>query len=135
MEGKKGPQRGLVLVVDDEEAMLEVFAETVERLGVEVVAESDPRKAAEHLRRGDAFDVVVLDLRMPHVDGLKLLELIRAKHPEVPVIVVTGYPSAASAKRCRELGVQQYLRKPFDPEELSRLVRRALCLRPRRPET
>lgn len=124
-------QRALVLVVDDEESMLEVFSESLQRLGVDVIGEVDPRKAADHIRDGDRFDVVVLDLRMPHVDGLALLELIRTKQPDVPVVVVTGYPSAESAKRCRELGVLHYLRKPFDPEELNRQVRRALCPMPR----
>jgi len=124
-------RRAVVLVVDDEEAMLEVFTETLQRLGVDVVGESDPRKAAEHVRGGDRFDVAVLDLRMPHVDGFALLEQLRAKQPDLPVIVVTGYPSAESAKRCRDLGVMLYLRKPFDPEELNRQVRRALCPRSR----
>lgn len=123
--------RALVLVVDDEEAMLEVFTESLLRLGVDVVGVSDPRRAAEHVRNGDRFDVVVLDLRMPHVDGIALLEQLRAKQPDVPVIVVTGYPNAESARRCRELGVLLYLRKPFDPEELNRQVRRALCPAPR----
>jgi CheY-like chemotaxis protein len=120
-------KRALVLVVDDEEPMLEVFEETVQRLGVDVVAESDPRRVAEQVRRGERFDVVVLDLRMPHLDGLALIELLRARQPGLPVIVVTGYPSAESARRCRELGVAAYLRKPFDPEELGRHVRRALA--------
>jgi DNA-binding NtrC family response regulator len=131
MDASTGPaRRALVLVVDDEEDMLEVFTETLTRLGVDVVAESDPREVVEHLRRGDRFDVAVVDLRLPHVDGLALLELIRAKQSDLPVIVATGYPSAESARRCRELGVLQYLRKPFDPDELSRQVRRALCRLP-----
>lgn len=131
----KNTHRALVLVVDDEEAMLEVFTDSLQRLNVDVVAETDPRKAAAHVRSGERFDVVVLDLRMPHVDGFALLEQIRAKQPDVPVIVVTGYPSAESAKRCRDLGVMLYLRKPFDPEELNRQVRRALCPLPRKPTT
>lgn len=126
----RSPPARRALVVEDEEAMLEVFTETLQRLGVEVVGEIDSRKAAQHMRDGDLYDVVVLDLRMPYVDGFSLIEQIRAKQPDVPVIVVTGYPSAESAKRCRDLGVLMYLRKPFDPEELNRQVRRALCPRP-----
>jgi CheY-like chemotaxis protein len=123
------PHRALVLVVDDEEAMLEVFTETLERIGVDVVPQSDPRRAAESIQRGEAYDVAVLDLRLPHVDGLALLELIRKHQPALPVVVVTGYPNPQTAQRCRELGAWCYLRKPFEPDELARQVRRALARR------
>lgn len=118
--------RPRILVVDDEEAMLEVFTEALERTGVEVVAESDPRRAADSIRRGDAYDVAILDLHLPFVDGHALLEIIRQRQPGVPVIIVTGYPCAQSAQRCRDLGVLHYMRKPFDPAELVGQVRRAL---------
>jgi CheY-like chemotaxis protein len=119
--------RALVLVVDDEEAMLEVYEETLARLPVEVVAERDPRRVVETFRRDGHFDLVLLDLRMPHVDGVTLLAEIRSKHPEVPVMVVTGYPNRDTAERCRALGVTHYLRKPFDPEDLLRRVRKVLA--------
>ena len=114
-----------VIVCDDEPDIRETVAEYLETHGF-AVTQASGGAALRELVKGADFDVVVLDLRMPHVDGLALLELIRSRQPDLPVIVVTGYPSAASAKRCRELGVQHYLRKPFDPEELSRHVREAL---------
>lgn len=120
-------QRALVLVVDDEEAMLEVYQDTLARLGVEVVAKRDPREAAALFEKNGHFDLVLLDLRMPHLNGLTLLERIRAGHPTVPVFVITGYPSKESAERCRQLGAQHYIRKPFDPEDLLRRVRRVLA--------
>ncbi|MBX3468406.1 MAG: response regulator [Planctomycetes bacterium] len=116
-------RRALVLVVDDEEAMLEVYQDTLQRLGVQVVAERDPRRCVEAFQRNGAYDLVLLDLRMPHLDGLTLLQHIRAGHPHLPVIVITGYPSRESAERCRQLGVLHYMRKPFDPEDLLRRVR------------
>lgn len=119
-------QRALILVVDDEEAMLEVYQDTLARLGVEVVAKGDPREAAALFDKNGHFDLVLLDLRMPHVDGLTLLQQIRKGHPGLPVIVITGYPSKESAERCRQLGALHYIRKPFDPEDLLRRVRRVL---------
>lgn len=126
MEARSNSPGARVLVVEDEEAMTEVFTETLERLGIVVVAESDPRRVLESFKNGEHYDVVVLDLRLPYVCGLALLEQIRRDHPDLPVIVVTGYPSTESVQRCRELGVLHYMRKPFEPEELSRQVRRAL---------
>lgn len=117
------------LVVDDEEAMLEVFSDLLARVGIEVTTEADPRSAVARLRNGAPFDLIVLDLRMPHLDGHALLALARDQLPETPVVVVTGYPSQASLDRCRELGVKHYFRKPFDPELLGRELRRLLAVR------
>ncbi len=125
-EAGRETKRALVLVVDDEEAMLEVYQDTLARLGVEVIAKRDPREAAALVAANGRFDLALLDLRMPHVDGLTLLEQIRESHPDTPVIVSTGYPSKESAERCRQLGALHYIRKPFDPEDLLRHVRRVL---------
>lgn len=125
-EGDGKTKRALILVVDDEEAMLEVYQDTLSRLGVEVVAKRDPRDVVALFQQNGYYDLVLLDLRMPHVDGLTLLERIRTTHPSIPVLVITGYPSKESAQRCRELGALHYIRKPFDPEDLLRRVRRVL---------
>lgn len=125
-EGDGKTKRALILVVDDEEAMLEVYQDTLSRLGVEVVAKRDPRDVVALFEQNGHYDLVLLDLRMPHVDGLTLLERIRTTHPSIPVLVITGYPSKESAQRCRELGALHYIRKPFDPEDLLRRVRRVL---------
>lgn len=117
------------LVVDDEEAMLEVFSDLLARVGIEVTTENDPRSAVARLRNGAPFDLIVLDLRMPHLDGHALLAIARDQRPETPIVVVTGYPSQASLDRCRELGVTHYFRKPFDPDHLARELRRLLAAR------
>lgn len=119
-------RRALVLVVDDEDAMLEIFGEVLGRVGVDVVADSDPRVSAKRFEQGDRFDLVLLDLRMPRLDGHELLRRIRKAQPDVPVIVITGYPSSQSAEACRRLGVSHYIRKPFDPAELAQRIRAAL---------
>lgn len=119
--------RALVLVVEDEEAMLEVYQDTLARLGVQVVAMSDPRRVLGLFEGNGHFDLILLDLRMPHLDGITLLERLRQAHPAAPVIVVTGYPSRETAARCRELGVLHYIRKPFDPEDLLRRVSKVIA--------
>jgi ATP-dependent Lon protease len=115
-----------VLAVDDEDAMLEVYGELLGRVGVDVVADADPRVAARRVEQGDRFDLIIRDLRMPGIDGLELLRRIRRVQPDAPVVVVTGYPSAESAAACRRLGVRDYIRKPFVPDELARRIRALL---------
>lgn len=119
-------RRALVLVVDDEQAMLEIYSEVLGRLGVDVVADSDPKVTAGRVEHGDRFDLVLLDLRMPGLDGHELLRRIRKVQTDVPVLVITGYPSSQSAEACRRLNVRQYIRKPFDPAELAQHIRGAL---------
>lgn len=116
-----------ILLVDDEVEMLEVYTEILARIGAEVRAEADPRAAAAAIESGGPFDLVVLDLRLPFVDGHELLRRIRSRSRELPVLVVTGYPTRESAERCRLLGIEEYVRKPFAPDEFVRHVRRALA--------
>jgi two-component system OmpR family response regulator len=123
--GTTAPPR--ILLVDDEVQMLEIYGELLERIGAKVRAESDARVAASAIEQDGPFDLVVLDLRMPFVDGYELLRRIRSgPAKDLPVLVVTGYPTQGSAEECRRLGVREYLRKPFDPDELIRHIRRAL---------
>ncbi|RMG12751.1 MAG: response regulator [Planctomycetota bacterium] len=117
-----------ILLVEDEVDMLEVISETLadELGGVRIRAESQPLGAAALLERED-FDLLVVDLRMPLMNGFQLIERARRLKPDLPTVVVTGYPSADSAERARRLGVRAYLRKPFRPEELVAAVREALA--------
>ena len=65
-----------------------------------------------------ASDVVLLDLRMPDIDGMDVLETIKNRWPESEVVVITGFPSIESAKRAVRLGAFDYLAKPVGPEEV-----------------
>lgn len=108
--------------------MLEVCVETLERLpGVVVVAERDPRRAADRLQQ-EAFDLLISNIQMPRLNGVSLLKQAKAAIPEMPVLMVTGYPMAETAQQCRDLGAAGYLTKPFVPDDLIAAVRVALNL-------
>lgn len=116
---------GRILVVDDEEIVirscLRIFADG--RYEVEAV-----RSGAEALTKiGERdYDVVILDIMMPKMDGLKVLEGIKKRRPGVEVIMVTGLSQTESALRSRQLGAFDYLPKPFGPDELKLVVEKAL---------
>jgi DNA-binding NtrC family response regulator len=115
-----------VLVVDDEPDMAQATAAILRRAGHEATLETDAARALDHLgaRRPD---LLVTDLRMPGVDGLALVEAARALTPPVPVVVLTGYASVASAVDAMRRGAADYLPKPFQTDELLLRVERALA--------
>jgi DNA-binding NtrC family response regulator len=122
------PRVAKILVVDDEPDMAESTQLTLERGGHEVVVTTEGARALE-LMAADLPDLVVTDLRMPGLDGLQLLEELRSRRLEVPVIVLTGYASVDSAVQAMRKGAVDYLAKPFAPEELLLRVEKALAWR------
>lgn len=115
-----------ILVVDDEPGMLEVCADILARLPqAEVTVESESARAAARLA-DERFDLLVTDIRMPGLGGIELLRIARERHPSVPVVMLTAFPSMESAVESLRLGATDYLVKPFDPEDLLKTVRRLL---------
>jgi DNA-binding NtrC family response regulator len=108
-----------VLVVDDEEVVRLGYRRVLSADGFRVMAAGDGREALD-LMAGDHFDVVLLDLRMPGMDGLDVLQAIKERWPESEVVVVTGYPSIDTAKKAVKLGAYDYLAKPVVPEAVIR---------------
>lgn len=115
-----------VLVVDDEKLVCESCTSI---LGEEGFAVEATMSARDGLRRLDQerFDLLLADLRMPDMDGIELLENVRVKAPDLPVVVITGYPSVDTAVRTTQLGALEYIAKPFTPDELATGVRSALA--------
>jgi DNA-binding NtrC family response regulator len=106
-----------ILIVDDEDVVRRSFERTLSAARHHVKAASGWTQAAT-LMQGEPFDVVLLDLRMPEVDGISVLEAIKARWPDSEVIVITGYPTLESAKRAMTLGAYDYLTKPVGPDEV-----------------
>jgi DNA-binding NtrC family response regulator len=114
-----------ILVVDDEEIVV--------RSCLRILGEGDyeaegVQSGEEALRRIEEhpYDVVILDIMMPKVDGLEVLRRVKESHPDIDVIMVTGLSQIDTAVRSMKLGAFDYLPKPFDPDELKVVVGRAL---------
>jgi putative two-component system response regulator len=114
-----------ILCVDDEPIVLRLMTRLLERLGASVTAASSPDEALQ-LFRAERFDLIVTDIRMPGMDGHAFLAAIRARDPEVPVIVATGHGSLENAIRALHDGASGMLLKPFTGEEFQTEVRLAL---------
>jgi two-component system response regulator HydG len=112
-----------VLVIDDLDSARQMVKRALSP-ACEVYDFASVKEALPALDRA-AFDVVVTDLRMPEIDGLEGLKRFREKIPDLPVIVVTAFATVETAVEAMRAGAFDYLKKPFDPEELEILVQRA----------
>jgi two-component system response regulator HydG len=114
-------QQPVLVVVDDEEAILDVVSRFARRSGFEVVACSGGREAIEYLQTSRA-DLVLVDLRMPDVGGLDVLRAIRDINPNCQAVLMTGYASVDTAVEAIKLGATDYLSKPLDFGRLEELL-------------
>ena len=114
-----------ILVVDDEDIVLMSCRRALAQPDRDVVTVSSGTEALERIER-EAFDVVLLDIMMPNVGGLEVLQRVKESHPAVEVVMVTGLAQVETAVRAMKLGAFDYLPKPFDPDELKLVVDRAL---------
>jgi EAL domain-containing protein (putative c-di-GMP-specific phosphodiesterase class I) len=120
----KGILKGRVLLVDDDPLILSLFGRVLRGAGYAVQELDDARCVADMLTR-QRFDVVLTDLIMPGMDGIGVLKAIRAVHPEVPVVLLTGQGSFDSAVKAVEFGALRYLTKPVDLDTLVKVVDQA----------
>jgi signal transduction histidine kinase len=116
---------GRILIVDDEEVVLDSCSEILRSAGYAVATASD---GAQGLRKVEEFhpDLVYVDLKMPGMSGMEVLERIRAADPSVVTIVITGYATLASAVEAMQRGAYDFVPKPFTPEELRLITRRGM---------
>ncbi|MBX9705369.1 MAG: response regulator, partial [Gammaproteobacteria bacterium] len=116
-----------ILAVDDEPHMRRLLEISLRQAGYQpVVAENG--KEALTILRNDNIDLVVSDLHMPVMDGLKLLEALRAENIDTPVIIVTAQGEISSAVQAMKLGASDYILRPFDLETLEIAISRALSV-------
>jgi len=113
-----------VLIVDDEEDLVSTMAERLVLRGFQVETASRGIDALGLVIEDD-FSVVVLDVKMPGIDGLQTMAEINRKRPDLPVILLTGHGSAADAERGMSEGAFDYLMKPIDIDELIDKIRSA----------
>ncbi|MCC6345751.1 MAG: sigma-54-dependent Fis family transcriptional regulator [Nitrospirales bacterium] len=106
-----------ILIAEDEEITLKHLVYTLKKEGYEVVGARNGREALDRVE-GDHFDVLITDIKMPEMSGIELLGKVKEKHPEIEVLVITGYGSIGSAVEAIKKGAYEYITKPFDLDEL-----------------
>lgn len=118
-----------LLVVDDEEVVCQACRRIFSRQGFDVETTCDAREGLAWATQ-KKYRIILLDIKMPNMDGIQFLEALREKDPEVPVLIITGYPSIPNAAAAMRLGASDYVTKPFTSEEITRAVQRVLATRP-----
>ena len=114
-----------ILVIDDELTVCRSCQKLLNEDGYDVSIALSGYEGLERARKGD-FDLAIVDLRMPDIDGMKVVGAIRKERPGMAVIIMTGYGTIASAVTAMKLGAADYISKPFTPDEMITVVRKAL---------
>ncbi len=113
-----------VLLVDDESDFLELMAERLSARGIEVATSNSAEDALGRIAQ-DYFDAVILDLQMPGMDGLNALRQIKARQPEIQVILLTGHATVEKGVEAIKLGAMDFVEKPADLEALGEKIKKA----------
>jgi len=119
MEKKKA------LVIDDEQVVLDSVTKILTSDNYEVDASLSGREGLDQALQRD-YDIVLTDILMPDIGGMRVLRDIKRDKPSLPVVIITGYATVRSAVQAMKLGAADYLEKPFNPEELLKAVGSAL---------
>jgi EAL domain-containing protein (putative c-di-GMP-specific phosphodiesterase class I) len=119
--------RGRVLIVDDDPTQIRSIGRVLRLRGYEVESAGNGTEASRVLRP-DTFDVVLSDIAMPGMDGIALLQFVRERNLDVPVVLLTGEPAVSTAVKALEFGAFHYLTKPIDLPALEVVIDKAVCL-------
>jgi len=114
-----------ILVVDDEKLLLESIVKSLSETGYSTYAAASG-KAAMNIYENNNLDLILLDVKLPDIDGISILKRIRGKSPELPIIIMTAYSGIRGAVEAIKLGAYDYVAKPFDVEELLHVIKRCL---------
>lgn len=114
-----------ILVVDDDTGVRTVFSSILRKEGYRVTAVKNGYEAIKVIDE-ESFDLALVDLRMPGLDGIQVLERIRSRRPQTRVIIYSAYGSVEDAVEAMRKGAADYLNKPFSPNELEVSVKKAL---------
>jgi DNA-binding NtrC family response regulator len=111
-----------ILVIDDETIVRTSCERTLRPEGYEVISASGGQEGIEHLQK-QSFELVLLDLKMPDIDGIEVLTMIKKKWPDTKVIMITGYSTVDTAVQALRYGAYNFIEKPFTPDSLLNAVK------------
>ncbi|MCF6156713.1 MAG: response regulator [Candidatus Brocadia sp.] len=115
-----------ILVIDDEEIICSLLKDTLTDEGYQVETVTDSKEGLEKILRGEPFDVLLTDIRMPKKDGMQILKESKSRMPDMIVIIITGYPSIETIREASEYNAFDYITKPLDPDEVCDCIKRSL---------
>jgi CheY-like chemotaxis protein len=118
-------EKNSILVVDDEDALRTVLSSELESEGYVVATAGDGDEAISILQ-GKLFDLVLLDIKMPRVDGFEVLRFVKERYPATKVIMLTGFADLKNAIESKKLGAEDFVSKPYDLVDLLTTIERVL---------
>jgi DNA-binding NtrC family response regulator len=113
-----------ILILDDEPIVGKRLGPALAKMGAEVEVFEDPRRALGRIQE-KTFDIVVTDIRMEDIDGIEILERVRARSDHTKVIMITGYATVEVAREALGKGAFDFIAKPFKPNDLREIIVRA----------
>jgi len=113
-----------VLIVDDEKEFLEAMGERIAARGMDVAISMSAREALEKIEN-ESFDAIIMDFQMPGMDGIEALKAIKAKNPELQIILLTGHASVKKGVEAMKEGALDYIEKPADMDEITQKIKEA----------
>lgn len=114
-----------ILVVDDEDIVLESCQAIFELEGFDVMLVPSADEAIKAMKN-DNFALLLIDVKMPKRDGMYLMEKVKEKWPNIPIIVMSGYYTKETIKEAFKMGAANFIAKPFEPDELIKTVRNTI---------
>lgn len=114
-----------ILIADDEAEVRALLSHLLEEQGYETAVAGDGDDAVAQLERR-SFDLLLLDIKMPHMSGFEVLKYAREHHPAARVIMLTAFAELANAMESKYLGADDFIGKPYDPDEVLMAVERVL---------
>ena len=120
-----------ILVVDDDAIVIKSCRRILEAEGFEVTTVPSADEALEKIKYYE-FDLLLMDVKMPKHDGIFLMREIKKNWPDIPIMVMSGYPTPETISDVLKLGATQFIPKPFRPDELVKAVRQVIQKMPRK---
>jgi len=120
------------LVIDDEQVVLDSVSKIMTAENYEVDVSLSGREGLNQALQRD-YNIVLTDIRMPDIGGMRVLRDIKRAKPSLPVVIITGYATVKSSVQAMKLGAADYLEKPFTPDQVIKAVASALAIAARKP--